>query len=65
MATNQDLEHIAPKEEQDVIAQQVNALNIRLEEYGKRPAFFQTFTYSFLGVLFAMMLGILVKLFLP
>lgn len=36
MATKQDLEHMATKEEQNVIAQEVKALGVRLEEYGKR-----------------------------
>jgi hypothetical protein len=65
MATKQDLEHMATKEELNVLAQEVKALNIRLEEHGKRLALFQTITYSFLGAIFAMMVGILVKLFLP
>lgn len=65
MATKQDLEHMATKEELNVLAQEVKALNIRLEEHGKRLALFQTVTYSFLGAIFAMMVGILVKLFLP
>jgi len=68
--TNSRLDNIenkmATKEELNVLVQEVKALGIRLEEHGKRLAFFQTITYSFLGVLFAMMAAILVKLlFLP
>jgi tetrahydromethanopterin S-methyltransferase subunit G len=47
MATKQDLERMATKKEQNVIAQEVKVLNIRLEEYGKRLAFFQTVNLQF------------------
>ena len=85
MATKQDLERMATKEEQNVITQElkdlsvrmatkeelnviareVKALSVRMEEYDKRLTFFQIVTYSFFGALFAMMVGILLKLFLP
>jgi chromosome segregation ATPase len=65
MATKQDLERMATKEELYILTQEVKGLSIRIEEQGKRLSFFQTVTYSFLGVLFVMMVGILVKLFLP
>ncbi|MFQ6039741.1 MAG: hypothetical protein ACE5PV_02695 [Candidatus Poribacteria bacterium] len=65
MATKQDLERMATKEELYALAQEVKGLSVRIEEQGKRLSFFQTVTYSFLGVLFVMMAGILVKLFLP
>jgi len=65
MVTKQDLERLATKEELYALVQEVKALTIRIEEQGKRLSFFQTVTYGFLGVLFAMMAAILVKMFLP
>ena len=56
---------MATKEELYALVQEVKALTIRIEEQGKRLSFFQTVTYSFLGVLLAMMAGIFVKMFLP
>ena len=60
MATKNQLAQFATKEE---IKGFINTLDIRIEEQGKRLAFFQTVTYSILGVLFAMIVTVLVKLF--
>jgi tetrahydromethanopterin S-methyltransferase subunit G len=65
MATKQDLERMATKEEQSDLAQEVKALSVRMEEFDKRLTFFQIVTYSAFGVFFAMMVSILVKLFWP
>jgi len=65
MATKQDLERMATKEEQSALAQEVRALSVRMEEFDKRLTFFQIVTYSAFGVFFAMMVSILVKLFWP
>jgi len=67
MVTKDQAEKFATKEELNIAVQEIrgliNALDVRIEEQGKRLAFFQTITYSMFGVLFAMTVTILVKLF--
>jgi hypothetical protein len=67
VATKDQLEKFATREELNAVAQElkglISALDIRIEEQGKRLAFFQVITYSMFGVIFAMTVAILVKLF--
>jgi len=66
MATKDQFAQFATKNELNILAQRIegliNTLDVRIEEQGKRLAFFQTVTYSIFGVLFAMIAGILLKL---
>jgi regulator of replication initiation timing len=67
MATKDQLAQFATKNELNILAQRIegliNTLDVRIEEQGKRLSFFQVVTYSMFGVLFAMIVAILIKLF--
>lgn len=66
MAIQKELEQFVTKQELHILGQElkglINTLGVRIEEQGKRLAFFQTVTYSIFGVLFAMVAGVLLKL---